>query len=228
MKRLPLVAKFILFIALCASLAYWAMLIYKQQSDPVAPFALETASGLAGGRPAGNIVATNFLLKGVIASGPDGLAILSVDGKPPQTVGVGMEAAPGVTVKEVNGSYVLLDVDGTIKRVDLLQNANGGLGNGGLPPVGRSGASKQAPVANIDHVQIVASKPTPTMNIDNDLTASQQLRQHRPSGMGPAVFGAKSISMPTPMPTPEPQSVELNEALMRNPMLGGGNPGMQK
>src|SRR5947209_3701798 len=120
MKRLqglPLVADFILFIALCASTAYWGLQLFKPQMRTVAappqaaPAAtnIAAAAGLFGGRPAGMVVASNYQLKGVIAAGPDGVAILAVDSKPPQTVGVNMEVAPGVMVKEVHPQYVLLD-----------------------------------------------------------------------------------------------------------------------
>ncbi|HEX8954651.1 MAG TPA: hypothetical protein VF798_00140 [Burkholderiaceae bacterium] len=37
MKRLPLVANFVLFIALCMSAVYWALQPFKPQAQPVAP-----------------------------------------------------------------------------------------------------------------------------------------------------------------------------------------------
>jgi general secretion pathway protein C len=234
MKRLPLAADFILFMTLCASLAYWGMQFFKPQSRPAALLPqqaepamprIEAAAGLFGGRLAGGAVATNFQLKGVIAAGPDGVAILAADGKPPQALSVGMEAAPGVTVKEVNTTYVLLGEGGMIKRVDLPENAKGGLGIVGLIAAGPSGAPMPALAMNLDHVEIHPSMPTPAMNIDNDQTASEQLQHRRPRGIGPAAFGAEPTSMPAPTPPPAPQPVGPNELPTQNPMRAGGHSG---
>ena len=128
MKRWPLVASFLLFIAICVSVAYWGMQLFKPPLRPVmappqalsiAP-RLDAAAGLFGGRLAA-AVAGNFQLKGVVVSGSatESVAILSVDGKPAQAVGVNSEAAPGVKLKEVHSRYVLLSEGSTEKRVEL-------------------------------------------------------------------------------------------------------------
>src|ERR671916_145678 len=118
MKRWPLVASFVLFIALCASAAYWALQLFKPPVRPVAapPRAAQAevktdaAAALFGGRPGKVAVASNYQLRGVISSGNgrDSVAILSADGKPAQAVRMNMEVAPGVTVKQVHRGYVLL------------------------------------------------------------------------------------------------------------------------
>lgn len=133
MNRWPLVASFILFIALCASIAYWGMQLFKPPLRPVAapPRAAKTevnpeaAAALFGGRGSKAAVASNFQLKGVIMSGTarDSVAILSAEGKPEQAIRVGMEVMPGVTVKEVHREYVLLSEDGVAKRVELPEAA---------------------------------------------------------------------------------------------------------
>lgn len=135
MKRLPLVVSFLLFIALCASIAYWAMQLFKPPLRPVAappPTAQsevrpEAAAALFGGRAEKAAVASNYQLKGVIFSGSprNSVAILSADGKPAQAVRVDMEVVPGVTVKEVHREYVLLSEGGTTKRVELPESAKG-------------------------------------------------------------------------------------------------------
>lgn len=128
MKQWPLVASFILFIALCASVAYWAMQVFTPPVRPaVAPPPtaqaapnLDAAATLFGGRS--NVaVASNFQLKGVIFSGDpaSSVAILATDGKPPQAIRANAEVMPGVTVKEVHRQYVLLSDGGVIKRVEL-------------------------------------------------------------------------------------------------------------
>lgn len=135
MKRWPLVASFLLFITLCASLAYWALQLFKPPLRPVAApprmekadVRPEAAAALFGGKTGNVAVASNYQLKGVIFSGRarDSVAILSADGKPAQAVLVGKEAMPGVTVREVYRDYVLLSEGGAIKRVELPESAKG-------------------------------------------------------------------------------------------------------
>ena len=128
MKRLPGLTSFVLFVALCAASAYWAMLLFKPAVRPVAAppqasqpaIGVEAALGLFGGN-ASVAVASNFQLKGVVVSDVEreSVAILSADGKPAQAIAVGAEVMPGVSVKEVHAQYVLLSDAGVIKRVEL-------------------------------------------------------------------------------------------------------------
>jgi len=128
MKRWPLFTSFILFIALCVSIAYWAMQLFKPaqraviqppQSVNSAPN-LDAAAGLLGGRTS-FAVASDFKLKGVVVSSnpAESIAILSANGKPAQSIRNNTEVAPGVSVKEVHKGYVLLSEGGTVKRVEL-------------------------------------------------------------------------------------------------------------
>lgn len=128
MKRWPLIASFVLFIALCVSAAYWAMQLFKPPLRTVAAPPQTTrpapgpdaAANLFGGRQ--NIaVASNIQLKGVLAAGNPGesVAILAVNGKPARAISVNKEVAPGITLKEVYSRHVLLLENGSIRRVDL-------------------------------------------------------------------------------------------------------------
>ncbi len=130
MKRLPVLASFVLFIALCASGAYWALQLFKPPLRPVAappPIAkaelnLDAAASLFGGRKTAAVaVASHYVLKGVVVARNAGesVAILATDGKPAQAVGVNAEVMRGVTVKEVHPQYVLLSEGGIVKRVQL-------------------------------------------------------------------------------------------------------------
>jgi len=134
MKRWPLVATFVLFIAVCVSAAYWAMQLFKPPLRPVvappqtvqsAP-RLDAAAALFGGRTA-IAVASNFQLQGVVVAGnaAESVAILAVGGKPAQAVRINSEVAPGVKVKEVHPRYVLLSEGDVVKRVELPEDAKG-------------------------------------------------------------------------------------------------------
>lgn len=136
MRRLPLVASFLLFIALCASAAYWGMQLFKPPLRQVAapPRAAqaeinaEAAAALFGASVVGKgAVASNYQLKGVIFSGNprDSVAIIGADGKPAEAIRVDREIAPGVTIKEVHRGYVLLSEGGATKRVELPEEAKG-------------------------------------------------------------------------------------------------------
>ncbi len=132
MKRMPVFVSFVLFIALCVSATYWATRLFKRVERPVgAPqqvaqvdVNMAAAASLFGGRPAAAAVASNFQLKGVVVADKpeESVAILSADGKPPQSVALNAEVMPGVTVKEVHAKYVVLSDGGVNKRVELPEN----------------------------------------------------------------------------------------------------------
>ncbi len=139
MKRWPLVATFVLFIAVCASAAYWAMQLFKPPLRPVAappqavqpPPRLDAAALLFGGRTTGAI-AVNFQLKGVVVAdkASESVAILVAGGKPAKAVRVNSEVAPGIKVQEVQPRYVLLSEGGVVKRVELPEIAKAQVGAG--------------------------------------------------------------------------------------------------
>lgn len=209
MHRMPLVADFVLSMVLCASLALWGVAFFKPPSHPLAPFAqeaappmpsIEAAAGLFGGQTE---VSRNVQLMGVIAAGVEGVAILSAAGKPPQVVGVGMEAGPGITVNEVNATYVLLNDGGNIKRIDLPQNAKGAqiVSVPASPlPVAQVNAVQatllvnqvnevQAPVthaANKVASEQLSSEPQSPIDYFNSHVPTQDPSRRRPGGMGPA------------------------------------------
>lgn len=134
MKRWPLVATFVLFIAACVSAAYWAMQLFKPPARPVAAPPqtvqiaprLDAAAALFGGRPT-IAVASNFQLKGVVVAGnaAESIAILAAGGKPAQVVKTNEEVAPGIKVTEVHPRYVLLSEGGVVKRVELPEDMKG-------------------------------------------------------------------------------------------------------
>lgn len=219
MKRwpLPLVASFVLFLALCASLAYWALQFFAPSQRPVAaapasvapPADLSAAASLFGG--SGNTaLASNFILQGVVLSGSSGqsIAILSANGEPAKAVAMDMEIVPGITVKEVHRSYVLLDDHGALKRVELpLEPAL--LGSGSAAPVftspadsagtsvdGASATSNSAagrrrmPLAMPAQPAPPDSAPAPAQQEPTSAQPSQAESQSSPSPDSPGQSGA--------------------------------------
>lgn len=156
MRRLPLIVSFLLFLALCASAAYWAMQLFKPPLRPVAapPQAMqaeihpEAAASLFGAPKGIAAAASNYQLRGVIFSGNprDSVAILSADGKPPQAIRAETEVTPGVTIKEVHRDHVLLTEGGVTKRVDMPESTKGMEGLAVSPAATRP-ATPPVPVA---------------------------------------------------------------------------------
>ena len=157
MKRWPLVATFVLFIAVCISAAYWAMQLFKPPQRPVAAPPqmvqpaprLDAAALLFGGRTT-SAVAINFQLKGVVVAdkASESVAILVVGGKPAQAVRANAEVAPGIKVQEVQPRYVLLSEGGVVRRIELPEVAKGQAGvNRQAGVETQTGADRQAGVA---------------------------------------------------------------------------------
>lgn len=133
MKRLPLLMSFVMFILLCMSLSYWGMQVFKPKvrsvAAPVNFATFEPGVGqwgaVFGRNPQAEVAASNYQLKGVVAAGTlhDSAAILSADGKPAQSIGLGKELSPGVILQEVRDTFILISEAGVIKRVDLPQTS---------------------------------------------------------------------------------------------------------
>jgi len=213
MKHMPLVVAGALFAAVCASAAYWSMPWFRQPPRPVvaapklasAPPAIEAAKALFGGAPAA--AASAYQLKGVIEDGPEGVAILAAEGRPPMAVGVNQEAAPGVTVQEIHLTWVMLNEGGTVRRLDLPSSAIAGLkivaaaddrfdapARPAAPrmpavTVARSGGAMPMPMANPDIATAPGAPPPQLQGTPPEVT--ERLRRSRPSGIGPGAWGAQ-------------------------------------
>ncbi len=214
MKRwpLPLVASFVLFLALCASLAYWALQFFAPSQRPVAaapvtvaqPADLSAAASLFGG--SGNMaLASNFTLQGVVLSGTSGqsIAILSANGEPAKAVAMDMEIVPGITVKEVHRSYVLLDDNGAIKRVELPLEPPL-LGGGSAAPVFTSPADSAGASANgtsaISNSAFGRRRMPSAMQAQQAPPGSPQAQPQQD-----ATSAQQSQAEPQPIPSPNPQ-----------------------
>lgn len=170
MKRLPGITGFIVFLLLCASVAYWAMQWFKPPARAMAAAPLPTdyvpdlnaASGLFGGRMTVT-VASNYQLKGVVVAGrpADSVAIIATDGKPAQAIAVNREVVQGVRVRQVFRQYVMLEEGGVAKRLDLPAEAKG---QGGAEmatrvPLGAAGGGRAQPVQPISPQAMAPAMP---------------------------------------------------------------------
>jgi general secretion pathway protein C len=228
MKREPLIASFVLFIALCASAAYWAMQLFKPAARPIAapPRAqvevhTAAAAGLFGGRGGKAAVDSNYQLRGVIFSGheKESVAIISANGQPPQALRVDEEIAPGVTIKEVHRDYILLTENGATKRVELPEDAKGVSNTATVAPVGTSPATPPAQPA------LPPNLPTPGLPSPGTVPPQPAQQQPAPTPTQPEV--APQPAQPVqPQPAPgqapavqtAPPTVTMSPRISREPV----------
>lgn len=209
MKRWVWLSSFVLFIALCASAAFWSMQLFKPAVRPVTappPMAnaninLDAAAALFGGRPAAVAVASNYQLKGVVVSGRAGesVAILSADGKPAQAIRVDREVMPGVIVREVHGQYILLSEGGVTKRVELPEGVKPQMGRAdfGYAPPQAMQPQSMPPPSMPSAVPQTAPMVPPTVVMPPPMPPPQQQPQQQPQ-MPPPGSMPPSGMMPAP------------------------------
>jgi general secretion pathway protein C len=131
--RLPVarLASVLLFAALCAIVAGWALQLLAPRA-PIAPGGavaqaqapsdLRLAGQLFGGAPASSSAAaadtpSNIQVTGVLAAGARGIALLAIDGKPAKAFQVGEPVAEGLKLVAVSGDTVELDRSGTALKL---------------------------------------------------------------------------------------------------------------
>jgi general secretion pathway protein C len=190
MKRLPILMSLVAVIALSASIAYWALELYKPAQRPMAAIAdarapdpaPDAAATLFGGQAVTN-APSNYQLTGVVAAGRDSVAILVADGQPPRALKVGREIASGVTVKEVHPKYVMLSEGGVLKRIELATDGKAG-----------ANVALAAPVAN-QYQQMPQSPDAPGSNTPMQPNQPMEVPAQLPQGVPPP-------PPPTQMPAP--------------------------
>ncbi|MFZ6680725.1 type II secretion system protein N [Undibacterium sp. Tian12W] len=159
MKRLPVLVTFIVFVALCASLSFWALRLFKPQARAVAAGFQQNSyepgtgqwGGIFGNSQVAQAAATNYQLKGIVLAKrtEKSLAIISANGKPALAVAMDKEVAPGVILKEVHEQYVMVSESGIMRRVELPQTPDMNRGPAQIPPLNQSNSvpPQVAPVA---------------------------------------------------------------------------------
>ncbi|HEY8607083.1 MAG TPA: type II secretion system protein N [Noviherbaspirillum sp.] len=222
MRRLPLVASFLLFILLCASIAYWAMQLFKPPLRPVAapPRAAQAeirpqaAAALFGARSRAAAASSNYQLRGVIFSGNprDSVAIISADGKPAQAIRVDSEIVPGVTVKEVHRGYVLIAEGGATKRLELPEDAPS-------QAISTAGATPSPALPPVQRTPIpMPSLPAPTRA--QTAAAGGQVPQIGPTGGLPNGPGTQQQQQGQQPAAPVPGQAPMGNATAPPPSVG--------
>jgi len=215
MKRMPVFASFMLFIAICATASYWLLQFWRPPVRPIAaPMTMaassvspDAAAGLFGGRPVTAAMATNVQLKGLILAdnGTESVAILAIDGKPARAIRVNTEFEPGMIVREVHAQYVLLSENGIVKRVALpepgraVQQAS--FNNSGLLPTA-SFVPQQATLS--PQAYIAPQVPAPMVNPLPGQVPYQQPGLAMPAGQPNQGFPGQMAPGQPPVPAMQP------------------------
>ena len=134
MKRLPVIAGFLLFLMLCASITYWLLQWMAPSTRPlIVPVPVEralpemsAAANLFGGN-AEAISAISVQLSGIIMAnrGADSVAIIALPGKPARSLHVNAEVIEGLVVKKINSRSVVLSERSVDREVRLPEFAAG-------------------------------------------------------------------------------------------------------
>lgn len=208
-RRLAYLASFILFIALCASIAYWAMQMFAPPARPVAPppvaqaapVDVDAAASLFGAKADKTAVASNYQLKGLVLASnlANSVVIMSRDGKPAEAFPAGREIAPGVKVKEVHPGYVVLDEKGVQKRVelpaDLVKTASA---DRTQPPVRTSSAPPRYTPPTMAPPATPAAQPPQQVQPPQSLTApAQPVQSVAPVAPGTPVPANQAPALPS-------------------------------
>ncbi|AYD64221.1 general secretion pathway protein GspC [Achromobacter sp. B7] len=119
----PAALRVIAMLALAAGLGVWASILLAPR-----PGALPPAVSAAPPRAADNtpvalwfgkdeVMRTQISVLGLIAAGPDGAAVLSVDGGPPLAWRAGAEVAPGIVLRDIAVDAVTVEQGGRLNRL---------------------------------------------------------------------------------------------------------------
>jgi general secretion pathway protein C len=214
MKRLPLIFSLLAVIALSASVAYWALELYKPPQRPLAAISdapapdpsPDAAATLFGGQAVA-VTVSNYQLTGVVAAGAEGVAILVADGQPPKAVQVGHELSSGVLLQEVHPKYVMLSEGGVLKRIELATDDKAGANLSMAAPIG---AQQMPPPQPAQESQMRGPAPPPLVNNPMqipDMPGSNVPVPPPPAGqpMEPPVTQPQGVPPPPPpvqMPAP--------------------------
>ncbi|MGX9692683.1 type II secretion system protein N [Achromobacter anxifer] len=119
----PAVFRILAVLALAAGVGVWASVLLAPKPGPLPPAVSAAAPRAADNTPVAlwfgkdEAMRTQITVLGVIAAGPDGAAVLSVDGGPPQAWRAGGEVATGIVLREVAADSVTVEQAGRPSRL---------------------------------------------------------------------------------------------------------------
>ncbi|KRC71006.1 general secretion pathway protein GspC [Achromobacter sp. Root83] len=119
----PAALRALAVLALAAGLGVWASILLAPRPGPLPPAVSAGAPRAADNTPVAlwfgkdEVMRTQISVLGVIAAGPDGAAVLSVDGGPPLAWRAGAEVAPGIVLRDIAADGVTVEQSGRVSRL---------------------------------------------------------------------------------------------------------------
>ncbi|QVQ28821.1 general secretion pathway protein GspC [Achromobacter deleyi] len=119
----PAALRVIAVLALATGLGVWASILLAPRPGPLPPAVSAAAPRAADNTPVAlwfgkdEVMRTQISVLGVIAAGPDGAAVLSVDGGPPLAWRAGGEVAPGIVLRDIAADAVTVEQAGRMSRL---------------------------------------------------------------------------------------------------------------
>lgn len=131
----PAALRVLAVLAFAAGLGVWASILLAPQPGPLPPAVSAAAPRASDNTPVAlwfgkdEAMRTQITVLGVIAAGPDGAAVLSVDGGPPLAWRAGAEVAPGIVLRDIAADAVTVEQSGRASRLaaPAAQDAPGGI-----------------------------------------------------------------------------------------------------
>lgn len=119
----PAALRVIAVLALAAGVGVWGSILLAPSPGPLPPAVSAATPRAADNTPVAlwfgkdEVMRTQISVLGVIAAGPDGAAVLSVDGGPPLAWRAGAEVAPGIVLRDIAADAVTVEQAGRASRL---------------------------------------------------------------------------------------------------------------
>ncbi|MFY0476601.1 hypothetical protein [Achromobacter marplatensis] len=119
----PATLRVLAVLALAAGVGVWAAVLLAPRPGPMPPAVSAPAPRAADNTPVAlwfgkdEVMRTQISVLGLIAAGPDGAAVLSVDGGPPLAYRAGGEVAPGIVLRDIAADAVTVEQGGRLNRL---------------------------------------------------------------------------------------------------------------
>lgn len=119
----PAALRVLAVLALAAGLGVWAAILLAPRPGPLPPAVSASAPRAADNTPVAlwfgkdEVMRTQISVLGLIAAGPEGAVVLSVDGGPPLAFRTGDEVAPGIVLRDIGVDAVTVEQGGRMNRL---------------------------------------------------------------------------------------------------------------
>lgn len=119
----PAALRVLAVLTLAAGIGVWGSILLAPRPGALPPNVSAAPPRAADNTPVAlwfgkdEVMRTQISVLGLIAAGPDGAAVLSVDGGPPLAWRAGAEVAPGIVLRDIAVDAVTVEQGGRLNRL---------------------------------------------------------------------------------------------------------------